>query len=399
VSTNVASYETRDLGHGAHSPLPETRPLRVTWVYDMDACRAPTGVTRHALAQRSELAGRDDVRLSALTGRISEPDGRREWAGWGALPRRAFPVRTRTMLRLWRVLGAPAVEWFGGPADWVYCPAEFYLPTRRARLAVTSHDVLQDLTHGGPRRRVLLAKIVSRADLVCSVSHFNTRTLIEAFPACRDRTAYVPNAADDLFFESPDEAEVAAAWSDLGLPRPMPYLLSVANFQPRKNLERLVRAVGRLPEVARGELGLVLVGEGAPEPTRRLEEVIAGLPGRAVVARPGYRQGAALRAAYAGALALVFASTCESFGIPAVEAMAQGCPVALADSTALPEVAGDAAWYFDPTDVDAITATLRDLIDQPAERARRTQIGRLRASDYRWARSCDRLVEALRARS
>ena len=135
---------------------------------------------------------------------------------------------------------------------------------------------------------------------------------------------------------------------DLGLPPGVPYLLSVANFQPRKNLARLVRAAVRLPEVARGELALVLLGAGSEDQTAAFRAAMATAGRQALVRMPGYRQGRAIRAAYAGATALVFPSTCESFGIPAVEAMAQGTPVALADSTALPEIGGAAGWYFDP---------------------------------------------------
>ena len=94
-----------------------------------------------------------------------------------------------------------------------------------------------------------------------------------------------------------------------------------------------------------------------------MREAAAAAGRRALICMPGYRQGNALRAAYAEATALVFPSLCESFGIPAVEAMAQGTPVALADSTALPEIGGEAGWYFDPTNEEAITATLRRLLD------------------------------------
>ncbi|HEX8203393.1 MAG TPA: glycosyltransferase family 1 protein [Isosphaeraceae bacterium] len=374
-------------------------PMRIALVYDLDACRWPTGVTRHALAQLQALARRPEVELTLVSGRMTEPDGLAYWESLGDLRRRELPVRTRNALRFWRLAAWPPLELWTGAVDWTYCPAEYFIPTKRARRAVTSHDILQDLQFDAPRRRERLAPIFDRADLVLSVSRFNTERLLEAFPAVRDRVAYVPNAAEDLFFEPPTEARRAAVRAELGLPPGMPYLLSVANFQPRKNLDRLIRATGRLPEVAAGDLALVLLGTGFEEQMAPLRAAIAAVGPNARIQLPGYRQGPALRACYAEATALVFPSLCESFGIPAVEAMAQGCPVALADSTALPEVGGAAGWYFDPRSDEALVATLRALLYQTDERARRAEIGRTIAAGFRWQGANDRLVEALRARS
>ncbi len=376
-------------------PLPAS--LRVALFYDLDACHGPTGVTRHALAQLERLGHRPGMSLSVITGRMTHPDGRAYWETLENQVRRELPVRTRDILRWWRLKTWPPIEWWTGPVDWVYCPAEYFVATRSARLAVTSHDVLQTLQFEPPRRRELLGRVFARADRILSVSHYNTERLLEAFPIPADRVTYVPNGAEDLFFERAPEHERSRVRGDLGLPAGVPYLLSVANFQPRKNLLRLVRAAARLPEVASGELGLVLIGAGAPEESGPLRDAAAAAGRRALICMPGYRQGQALRAAYAEATALVFPSLCESFGIPAVEAMAQGTPVALADSTALPEIGGEAGWYFNPTSEEALTATLRRLLDDGQERARRVALGRSIAAGYNWQAANDRLVAALNA--
>ncbi len=378
-------------------PIPGT--LRIALLYDLDACATPTGVTRHALAQLERLAQRPEVALKLIAGRITHPDGLAYWESLDSLPRAELPLRLRDLLRWWRLQRWPPIDWWTGPVDWIYSPMELDVVSRGARRAVTSHDVLQLLRYDPPARRERMARTLERADLVLSVSRYNTERLLEAFPGCRGRVAYVPNAADDLFFEASPPHERARVRDDLGLPAGMPYLLSVANFQARKNLPRLVRSLGRLTEVASGDLAVVILGTGDEGEASRIREEATAIGRRAIVRLPGYRQGRALRSVYAEATALVFPSLCESFGIPAVEAMAQGIPVALADSTALPEIGGEAGWYFDPNSDDSLTNAVRRLLDDPAERDRRAMLGRAIAGHYRWRTANDLLVEALLART
>ena len=72
-------------------------------------------------------------------------------------------------LTFWRLSTWPSLEFWTGPVDWSYSPAEYFVPAKVARRAVTSHDVLQDLTFGGARRRARLARAFGGADLVLAV--------------------------------------------------------------------------------------------------------------------------------------------------------------------------------------------------------------------------------------
>lgn len=101
-------------------------------LYDMDACHGPTGVTRHALAQLERLSRRSDIALRLISGRITHPDGLAYWESLDQLSRRELPVRTRDLLRWWRLKPWPPVEWLAGQADWLYCPAEYSVPARHA---------------------------------------------------------------------------------------------------------------------------------------------------------------------------------------------------------------------------------------------------------------------------
>ena len=332
---------------------------------------------------------------------MTEPDGLAYWESLGDLPRRELPVRTRDALRWWRLKPWPPVEWWTGPVDWVYCPAEYVVPTRKARRAVTSHDVLQDLRYGAPRRRERAGQTSSaQADLILSVSRFNTERLLEAFPGCRGRVAYVPNARrGPVLRAGRPPRERAAVRADLGLPPGVPYLLSVANFQPRKNLARLIRAAAPAARGGRrASWPWSCSATGSEAEARPLREAIAAAGRRALIRLPGYRQGRALRAAYAEATALVFPSTLRELRHPGRRGDGPGHPrrpgrldrpardrrrgrlVLRPRATRTPSPPPSATSSTAPTSAPAAST-----------------LGRTIAEDYRWQAANDRLVEALAA--
>jgi glycosyltransferase involved in cell wall biosynthesis len=161
----------------------------------------------------------------------------------------------------------------------------------------------------------------------------------------------------------------------------------VATAEPRKNLVNLIEAYARARRIlkaARQELPrLVLTGlEGwGLEPLReRVRE--AGVSDR--VTFTGYVPDAVLPALYRQAFAFVFPSVYEGFGMPVLEAMACGCPALIARAGSLPEVAGDAAAYFNPRDTTSMARALANFVAQPQMRVGLRQAGLTQCQRFTW---------------
>jgi glycosyltransferase involved in cell wall biosynthesis len=93
---------------------------------------------------------------------------------------------------------------------------------------------------------------------------------------------------------------------------------------------------------------------------------------------------------------MAYPSLWEGFGLPVLEAMAHGCPVACSLAGALPEVAGECARYFDPDDAGSIADALSELVGSGEERSRRISAGLDRANHFTWSRTAERTLQAYR---
>ncbi|GAB4434769.1 MAG: glycosyltransferase family 1 protein [Anaerolineae bacterium] len=191
-----------------------------------------------------------------------------------------------------------------------------------------------------------------------------------------------------------DAAALAEVREHYGIPGP--YLLHVGSLQPRKNLARLIEAYAAwLPDAA-PQRYLVLAGargwlyDDIFATVRRL-----GL--EAWVCFPGYVDDAHLAALYSGADAFVFPSLYEGFGFPVLEAMRCRTPVICANTSSLPEVAGEAALLVDPLEVGALTNALRRLTTDAALRAALVAQGEKQAARFTWERAAQQALDILEA--
>jgi len=165
-------------------------------------------------------------------------------------------------------------------------------------------------------------------------------------------------------------------------------------LEPHKNYPRLIRAFSLLP--SRPSLPRTLVicgpaGKSFHECERMIEEL--GLHLRVILT--GHVGGDQLAALYGRAHAFVFPSLMEGFGIPAVEAISLGLPLACARAGSLPEVVGDAALMFDPYSVDEISQCMGRISEDAVLRDRLRLLGPARAAQLTWHRSAERMLEVV----
>jgi glycosyltransferase involved in cell wall biosynthesis len=195
------------------------------------------------------------------------------------------------------------------------------------------------------------------------------------------------------FFPQP-KAEVSKLRARHKIPEK--YILFLSNLEPRKNVTRLIEAYVDLPARIRQAHALVLVGsegwlnEGIVE---RIEDLQT--KGYKIIRPKQYVTDEELPIILSGATILVHPAIHEGFGLGPLQAMACGTPVAVSDIGAVREVVGTAGRYFDPSRTEAITDTMRELLEQPSVRRKLAAEGLEQSKKFTWQASAQELVAAL----
>jgi glycosyltransferase involved in cell wall biosynthesis len=244
-------------------------------------------------------------------------------------------------------------------------------------------------------RRAAHRASVSLARIVIAPSEFTARCLRARYRTPDSKLRVAGVGASALFSPQAlpgEEARVRALHPGLTAP----FALYPANPWPHKNHRRLFRALLRARELTGEDVRLVCTGRltGESESAAELARE-AGAGGS--VSDLGFVATSDMAALYRAARLLVFPSLFEGFGIPVLEAMASGCPVACSGNTSLPEVGGDAARYFDPVSEDSIAAALAELWQDAARRHELAGRGLARAEAFGWERIVPQVLQAYEA--
>ena len=203
-----------------------------------------------------------------------------------------------------------------------------------------------------------------------------------------DRIIVTPWAADPtLFYRVTDTDKLDAVRNRYKIPSGR-YLLALGNLEPRKNLDRLINAFAYvIQQKTARDLNLVLAGKSA----WKFDSIFASirsypqLENRIVVT--GYVAEDDLASLYSGAIAFVYPSLYEGFGLPPLEAMQCGVPVVASNTSSLPEVIGPSGALVDPCDVEAIASGILKLLSDETYRATMREQSLARAALFQWSHS------------
>ncbi|NOX60956.1 MAG: glycosyltransferase family 4 protein [Chloroflexi bacterium] len=289
------------------------------------------------------------------------------------------------------------------PPDVLFVPSHVLPLIGPPRTVVTVHDLGYEYfpdAHPWRERQYLRWSTRRHARVATHIladSHATKDDLINLYAADPERITVIHPALDPNFIPEKDPNRISYVRVSYGIPARGDYLLHVGELRPRKNLARLLEAFAllrkRLPE---RRLHLVLAGNPTPE-SRGLFAKASELGLEEHVRFTGFALPHDLAALYGGAACYVFPSLYEGFGFPALEAQLCGVPLACANTSSLPEVAGEGALYFDPLDVEDMAATLERILTDSSLREQLIARGRENVKRFSWKKAAQKTLSVLEA--
>jgi len=270
-------------------------------------------------------------------------------------------------------------------------------------VVVTIHDLIPLLLRryrGGPLQRLyttLVSATARGATLVLTDSQASRRDILEHLSVPADRVRAIALAADDRYGPEPlpGDPEVRAAY---GLPER--YVLYLGGFDRRKNLRTVLAAYRHAGPVIGEDYPLVVAGRlpsedtaFAPDPRRLMRE--ESVP-EDLVHFSGFIEEDDKPAVYRGAVAFLFPSRYEGFGLPPLEALACGTPVVGSEAASLPEIVGDAGFLLSPDDAEGMAGALIQLALDDRFRTALSRRALAQAARFSWERTATATLAAYR---
>ncbi len=235
---------------------------------------------------------------------------------------------------------------------------------------------------------------VKHAKKIIVASNSTKDDLLHNFKCPVEKITVIPNGYNKLLYKKvDDEKKIAEILNKYGIEKP--YIFFIGRLERKKNIPALIEAFAMLKERRKGlKHKLVMVGD-ASFGYDEIKYMIAEFELMDDVIMPGWISELDIPYIYNGADAFVFPSKCEGFGIPLLQAMACGIPIAASNVTAIPEVVGEAAMQFDPRYVHSIAEALDRVLEDEELRQKLILSGLERVKDYSWEKTARKTLNEL----
>lgn len=234
-------------------------------------------------------------------------------------------------------------------------------------------------------------------DWVLCISHATQQDVLNYLRRDVQRTIVTQLGVANIFYPCMDTQKIQAVRSRYRIPAGATYFLTLGTLEPRKNIDGVIRSFANLVHESHlRDLYLVIVGEKGWRYSQIFETVTdVNLLSEQIIFT-GYVPDTDLAALYSGALAFVYLSFYEGFGLPPLEAMQCGVPVVTSNTSSFPEVIGDAGIMLNPTDHDGLAQNLLALYQQPSLCQELARKGFARAKQFSWMRCTQETIAAYR---
>ena len=229
--------------------------------------------------------------------------------------------------------------------------------------------------------RAVFRATVNKAHRVIAVSNSTKLDMVKHFNVAAEKISVIYEGVDERFTIIKNSGIISEVKKKFGITKP--YILYVGVWRSHKNIEALIRAFTNLKKTYKIEHQLVLGGREDLHYTNVRQEINAS-PFKNDIITIGYVENNELPIIYSGADLFVLPSYIEGFGLIAIEAQACGCPVASTNTSSMPEVLGESALFFDPRNVDEMTAQIHRALTEPGTREDLIFRGKNNATRFRW---------------
>lgn len=349
-----------------------------------------------ALAAHSTVQEQFEIVLVAPGSRMQMLD---RWHGLESCTRKPIPMKFRVMNGLARRGLLPPMDLLLGKGIYLFGNFFNWALTPRSRSLTYIHDICFALhpEYVQPDNQRMLARNVPRfirqTDYVIAVSESARQEIISYYSVDPAKVLVLYNGVNRELYRQYPASDISAVKAKYGLGE-KPFFLFVGNIEPRKNLERLIAAMTKLPK----RYALMLVGSDG----WLNEEIFAAMAranamGHTFIKPRTYVPDEDVVRLISGATALALPSLHEGFGMPALEALVSGTPAVVADIPPLGEVAGDAGIYCNPHDIESIAAALTKAANlAPAQRSKLLRTAQAHTAQFTWERTAGKLAEVLR---